>query len=417
MKVAFITLGCKTNIYESEAISQIFRDKGHIVVPSKEMADVYIVNTCTVTSIGAQKSRQALRKAKHKNSDAIVVAMGCLSQTEPEKIREIPEVDIVIGNGNKGGIVNLCEEAYKSKEKIFACTDISKETKYEELALTEGQSRIRANVKIEDGCNNFCTYCIIPYACGRVRSRSIDKIVEEVKLLAKSGYKEVVLTGIHIGSYGRDLADGTSLIDVIEAVCSVEGIARVRLGSIEPVIITEEFVARAKKLKNLCPQFHLALQSGCDETLKRMNRHYTTDEFRKAVKLLRDNIPDTSITTDFMVGFPGETDEEFEKSYEFCREIGFMQMHIFKYSIRKGTKAEKMPDQVPDSVKDARSQRMLDLAEKMKQEFYGKYKGRKMRVLVELCKKGVYHGTTDNYMDIYFKSDENLTGKFTEIFL
>lgn len=409
MRVKFITLGCKTNIYESDALAKLFSERGYEVAKDG-VADVYVINTCTVTGTGAQKSRQAIGRAVRENPDAVVAVMGCLAQTETEKIKELPGVDIVLGSAGKGEIVDLAERAMREKQQIISCRDIMQEDSFEELTLATEQSRIRANVKIEDGCNNYCTYCIIPYARGKVRSRNIDKIEEEVKFLAKNGYLEIVLTGIHIGSYGRDLNNETTLIDVLERVCGVPGIERVRLGSLEPVVITEDFVKRAKKLKNLCPQFHMSLQSGCDETLKRMNRHYTTEEYRKAVKLLRENIPDTAITTDLMVGFPGETEEEFEKSYEFCKEIGFMQMHIFRYSIRKGTRAEKFPNQIPKKIKEERSQRMLALADKMQKEFYGKYKGKTVKVLVEQLKGEEYHCTTANYMDIYIKCADDAVG-------
>ncbi len=416
MRVKFITLGCKTNTYESDAMGKLFADKGYEIA-EEGTADIYVINTCTVTGTGAQKSRQAIGKAIRENSDALIVVTGCLAQTETEKIKEISGVDIVIGNSGKNRIVDLIEEALLNKKQIISCGDIMEETAFEEIANTAVQSRIRANVKIEDGCNNYCTYCIIPYARGKVRSRDINKIEEEVIALAKARYREIVLTGIHIGSYGKDLKEDISLIDVLETVCAVEGIERVRLGSLEPVVITEDFVERAKKLKNLCPHFHMSLQSGCDETLKRMNRHYTAEEYRKAVELLRENIPDTSITTDLMVGFPGETDEEFERSYEFCRSIGFMQMHIFKYSIRKGTRAEKFPDQISKTVKEGRSKKMLAIAEDMKKAFYEKYNGKEAQVLFEVENDGVYHCTTPNYMDIYVKTDGDFSGEIKTVVL
>ena len=297
-----------------------------------------------------------------------------------------------------------------SGKQVCRIENILKVKNFEEIGITEGQSRVRANLKIEDGCDNFCSYCIIPFARGPVRSRKMENIIEEAKALGKSGYGEVVLTGIHIGSYGKDLKNGQGLIDVIEEIHQIEGIERIRLGSLEPVMITEDFVKRARVLPKLCPQFHISLQSGCDETLCRMKRRYTTAEYKNAVELLRKNIADTAITTDLMVGFPGETEEEFEKSYNFCKEIGFSQMHIFQYSVREGTAAEKFPNQVPENVKSLRSQKMLDLAEKMKAEFYKKYIGKTVRVLAEQKKNGMWHGTTANYMDVYFKCDEDISG-------
>ncbi len=411
MTVKFITLGCKTNFYESQAMAELFREKGYEII-EKGRADIYVINTCTVTGTGAQKSRQHIRKAKKENPDAIVAVTGCYSQVEPEEVEKLAEVDVMVGTSGRARIVELVEEAFRGR-RIIEHKDIMKVRDYEELCLTPMQSRIRANVKIEDGCNNFCTYCIIPYARGPVRSRSIEKIVEEVWLLSKNGYAEIVLTGIHIGSYGKDLNDGTGLIDVVEAVCGVEGIKRVRLGSVEPVVITEDFVKRAAKLKNLCPQFHLSLQSGCDATLARMKRRYTAAEFAAAVERLRKYIKDTSITTDVIVGFPGETENEFKESYDFCEKIGFMQMHIFKYSKRKGTVAEKMPRQVPEEIKDERSDLMIALGDEMKKEFYDGYRGVEAEVLVEQkMKNGKYHATTANYMDVYIDSEEDISGTF-----
>lgn len=413
--VKFITLGCKTNMYESDALCELFCKEGFEL--TEGTADVYVINTCTVTGVGAQKSRQAINRAVRENPDGIVVVTGCLAQTEAEKIKNIKGVDVVCGNAKKSGIVSLTKEAMEKKSQIVCLDNIDGETTFDEICPAIRQNRIRANVKIEDGCNNFCSYCIIPYSRGRIRSRSIEKIEEEVKLLASKGYPEIVLTGIHIGSYGRDFKNGPMLIDVVERVCSVQGIKRVRLGSLEPVVITEEFVRRAKKLESLCPHFHMSLQSGCDETLKRMNRHYTSEEFYRSVMLLKNNIPDTAITTDVIVGFPGETDEEFEKSLDFCRKIGFMQMHIFKYSSRPGTRAEKFPNQIPKSIKEERSRRFIVLGEEMKKAYYLRYKNVTATVLPEQQKGDKFHCTTANYMDIYVESDENISGKFQTVIL
>lgn len=408
MTVKFITLGCKTNFYESQAMAELFRQKGYTVT-EEAFADIYVINTCAVTGTGAQKSRQQIGKVRKKNPDAIVAVVGCYVQTEPEFI-EKADVDVLVGNSGKNRIVELVEEAAKGKNVVFR-GDIMKEREFEEVCLTASQSRIRANVKIEDGCDNFCTYCIIPYARGPVRSRDLHKILEEVKMLSENGFIEIVLTGIHIGSYGKDLRNGMGLIDVIEAVCGVPGIKRVRLGSVEPVVITEDFVKRISKLPNLCPQFHLSLQSGCDETLKRMKRRYSTGEYMAAVKLLRESIKDAAITTDLMVGFPGETDEEFLKSYEFCKSVGFMQMHVFKYSIRRGTVAEKMENQVPEKIKEIRSKKMLELAENMKKAFYDSFKGRELEVLAEQrTADGRYHSTAANYMEFFVESDTDIRG-------
>ena len=383
--VKFITLGCKTNIYESESMAELFRESGYeIITDDNAPADVCVVNTCTVTGMGARKSRQQIRRAKRQNPNALIAVTGCFSQTSPEEVRELG-ADIIIGNKGRSKIVELVKAAEQGK-KADIVDNILTEHEYEELPVTHTQSRVRANIKIEDGCN-----------------------------------KEVVLTGIHIGSYGKDLNNGLKLIDVIESVNNVKGIERIRLGSIEPVIITQDFVSRAKNLTKLCPQFHLSLQSGSNATLKRMNRHYTSEEFKKAVELLRENIPDTSITTDLMVGFSGETQDEFLESYEFCKSIGFMQMHIFKYSIREGTAAEKLPDRIRGEIKEDRSRQMIELAENMKEKFYRKYEGKIVSILAEQEKEaGIYHGTTPNHMDVLFNcpshniAGETLKAKLTE---
>lgn len=414
MRVKFITLGCKTNYYESQAMSELFRKKGYEISEDKAPADIYVINTCTVTGTGAQKSRQQIRRAKKENPNAVVAVCGCYAQTEPQKVAALGEVDVIIGTNGKKQIVELCERALSGAKTPFK-NEIEGKPEYEELGITKEQSRIRAVVKIQDGCDNFCTYCIIPYARGRVRSRKPENILDEVRRLAESGYPEIVLTGIHLDSYGKDFGFKTKLIDVIEKISVVPGIKRIRLGSLEPVIIDAEFVERAKKIKNLCPHFHLSLQSGCTETLKRMNRHYTAKDYENAVNLLRENLPDVSLTTDIMVGFPGETDEEFEKSYEFCKNTGFMQMHVFKYSKREGTKAAVMENQVPEKTKEERSEKMLALSKKMQKEFRDKYKGKKMSVLVEEKNSdGIYHGTLANYLDVYIKSETDISNTFVE---
>lgn len=409
--VKFITLGCKTNIYESESMAELFKQNGYEVIGDDNISsDICVINTCTVTGVGAKKSRQQIRKAKKQNPNAIIAVTGCFAQTEPEVVAEIG-ADIIIGNHGRSKIVQLTEAAFQGKKSNLVGNILS-EHEYEELPITRTQSRIRANIKIEDGCNNFCTYCIIPYARGPVRSRDIEKIIEEATALSNNGYKEIVLTGIHIGSYGKDFKNGHSLIDVIEAIHNIDKIERIRLGSIEPVVITKEFVNRAKKLTKLCPQFHLSLQSGCEETLKRMNRHYTASEYKTAVNLLRDNIPNSSISTDLMVGFIGETDNEFLESFEFCKNIGFMQMHIFKYSVRKGTKAEKLSGRVDETIKDERSHKMLILAENMKRDFYEKYSDKTISVLIEQKKEnGFFHATTPNHMDVLIKTTPDMVGR------
>lgn len=407
--VKFITLGCKTNIYESEAMAQLFEDAGFEVV-SKGTADICVVNTCTVTGTGAAKSLKQIRRARRENPNAVLAVTGCLAQTEADRLREAENIDVLIGNKYRSEIVSLCQSALSGK-KTDKVDDILKVREFEELGIVHRQRRIRAEIKIEDGCSNFCSYCKIPYARGPVRSRDIDKIAEEAKVLGQDGYSEIVLTGIHIGSYGKDLTDGTSLIDVMETVDKVSGIPRLRLGSLEPVMITEEFTERASALKSLCPQFHLSLQSGCDKTLSAMRRHYTTDDFRKAVKNLRLAFPDAAITTDLIVGFPGESEADFEASKAFCEEIGFSQMHIFPYSVREGTAAAKLPDRVSDSDKDRRCHIMLKAAAKMKKDFYESYIGRELPVLFEQKKGDMWIGMTENYMEVRMPSEESLKGK------
>ena len=387
----------------------LFEDAGYTITQEKS-ADIFVVNTCTVTGTGAKKSRQQIRRVRRENPEAVLAVTGCLAQTEAEQLKKDLDIDVLLGNKHRNRIVELVEKAVRG-DKTVQIEDILKETAYEELTITKSQSRVRANLKIEDGCNNFCSYCIIPFARGPVRSRPLEKIREEAISLGSEGYGEVVLTGIHIGSYGKDLADGTTLIDVIEAVHQAPGISRIRLGSLEPVTITEDFVRRAKNLPKLCPQFHLSLQSGCDATLKRMRRRYTAEEYRRAVELLRRELPDTAITTDLMVGFPGETQEEFSESYNFCKEIGFSQMHIFPYSIRKGTAAEKFPHQVPESVKADRTHKMLTLAAEMKETFYRSYLGKTIPVLLEQKEGNLWQGTTANYMDILVDVPEGVSGE------
>lgn len=414
MTVKFITLGCKTNIYESEAMAQLFDASGHEVI-TKGNADIYVINTCTVTGTGAAKSLKMIRRARRENPNAVVAVTGCLSQTEPEKIIN-ENADVVIGNKYRDKIVALCEEAAKGT-KICKIEDILKTKDYEELGIVHRQRRIRAEIKIEDGCNNFCSYCKIPYARGPVRSRNIEKIVEEATALINDGYSEIVLTGIHIGSYGKDLKSGLGLIDVMERVNEISGEFRLRLGSLEPVIITTNFTKRAACLEKLCPQFHMSLQSGCDKTLKSMRRNYTTEEFKNAVFKLRQAFKHTAITTDLIVGFPGETDEDFEISKCFCEEIGFSQMHIFPYSVREGTAAEKLDGRVLEKEKNNRAHIMLGVAERLKSDFYENHIGKAMPVLFEQQKGGLWCGFTENYMDVRLKSDKNLKGKTIEVIL
>lgn len=415
MTVKFITLGCKTNIYESEAMAQLFEEAGYDVV-TKGPADVCVVNTCTVTATGASKSLKQIRRARRENPDAVLAVTGCLAQTEAEKLRKEEKIDVLLGNKYRCDIVSLCEAALQGK-KSDKIEDILKVTEFEELGIVHRQRRIRAEIKIEDGCNNFCSYCKIPYARGPVRSRSIENIVKEATALIQDGYAEIVLTGIHIGSYGKDLKGSIGLIDVIEAVDKVCNGARLRLGSLEPVMITKEFTSRAGALKSLCPQFHLSLQSGCDKTLKNMRRRYTAGDFRQAVDNLRKAFPHAAITTDLIVGFPGESLEDFEESKTFCKEIGFSQMHIFPYSTREGTAAALLPNHVSEEEKARRTREMLAVAEELKQSFYEKYVGKTVAVLFEQKKNGLWCGFTENYMDVRLKSEKDLRGQTVDVII
>lgn len=405
MTVKFITLGCKTNIYESSAMAQLFEEKGYEII-NRGNADICVINTCTVTATGASKSLKQIRRARRENPNAVIAVCGCLAQTEAERLKN-EEINVLIGNKYRGEIVGLCEDALSGR-KTEKLIDILKEKDYEELGTIHRQSRVRAEIKIEDGCNNFCSYCKIPYARGPVRSRSIEKIAAEARLLGKKGYKEIVLTGIHIGSYGLDLKDGTSLIDVMEIVDKESGVDRLRLGSLEPVMITEEFTKRAAALKSLCPQFHLSLQSGCDKTLIAMRRRYSTEDFRKAVKNLRTAFKDCAITTDLIVGFPGETEDDFETSHKFCEEMNFAQMHIFPYSVREGTAAAKLSGRVDEAEKTRRAHIMLNVAADMKKAFCEKYIGEKLQVLFEQKKDGLWSGMTRNYIEVRTKTEEDI---------
>jgi len=403
-RVAFLTLGCKVNTYETNAMEKLFKDSGYELVEFKDVADIYIVNTCTVTNMADRKSRQMLHKAKKKNPSAVVVAAGCYVQAAGEAVKEDIAVDLIIGNNKKGNVVAVVEEYMASQGKVLMeyekeafTPEIHKEKKYETLSIDSAGEKTRVSIKIQDGCNQFCSYCIIPFARGRVRSREIEDIFGEVKRLVESGYKEVVLTGIHLSSYGVDLEpwatenpnhdfislEGRPLIKIIEELSKIEGLERIRLGSLEPRIITDSFVSQISKLEKLCPHFHLSLQSGCDETLLRMNRRYTTKEYEDNCKILRKYYEDPAITTDVIVGFPGETEEEFNITKEFLQRVAFAQMHVFKYSVRKGTKAETMENQVPEHVKSERSDIILEVEHALRKEYMESMIGKPQCVLFE----------------------------------
>lgn len=384
-KVALHNLGCKVNAYEVEAMQQLLENAGYETVPFEEGADVYVINTCTVTNIADRKSRQMLHKAKKMNPDAIVVATGCYAQADTEKLKEDTAVDLILGNNQKTQIVEALEEYEKEHAKQVQVIEINHTKEYEELSIASTAEHVRAYIKVQDGCNQFCTYCIIPFARGRVRSRKIEEVLSEVETLAAKGYKEVVLTGIHLSSYGVDFPkeERESLLSLIQAVSRVEGISRIRLGSLEPRIITEEFLEGIVKTGKVCPHFHLSLQSGCNKTLKNMNRRYSAQEYAEKCELIRKFYPAPALTTDVIVGFPQETEEDFEESYEFVKKIHFYETHIFKYSRRHGTKAASMDGQLTEAAKAQRSDRMLELREIRAREYEEAMIGKKMELLLE----------------------------------
>ena len=384
-KVALHNLGCKVNAYEVEAMQQLLENAGYETVPFEEGADVYVINTCTVTNIADRKSRQMLHKAKKMNPDAIVVATGCYAQADTEKLKEDTAVDLILGNNQKTQIVEALEEYEKEHAKQVQVIEINHTKEYEELSISSTAEHVRAYIKVQDGCNQFCTYSIIPFARGRVRSRKIEEVLSEVETLAAKGYKEVVLTGIHLSSYGVDFPkeERESLLSLIQAVSRVEGISRIRLGSLEPRIITEEFLEGIVKTGKVCPHFHLSLQSGCNKTLKNMNRRYSAQEYAEKCELIRKFYPVPALTTDVIVGFPQETEEDFEESYEFVKKIHFYETHIFKYSRRHGTKAASMDGQLTEAAKAQRSDRMLELHEIRAREYEEAMIGKKMELLLE----------------------------------
>lgn len=412
-RVALHNLGCKVNAYETEAMGQLLKDAGYVLVPFDAGADIYIINTCTVTNIADRKSRQMLHRAKKMNPEAVVVAAGCYVQTAGDHIWEDGSVDLVIGNNKKKDLISILED-YDKGRKAEALIDINHTKEYESLFVTEQAEHTRAYVKVQDGCNQFCSYCIIPYARGRVRSRAEKEIRAEAEKLAQGGCREVVLTGIHLSSYGVDM-EGADLLSLIRMVQEIPGIRRIRLGSLEPRIITEEFAKALGEADKLCPHFHLSLQSGCDGVLKRMNRRYTTAEYEKACELLRSVFDDPALTTDVIVGFPGETDEEFCETEAFLKKIAFFQTHIFKYSRRKGTKAADMAGQLREAVKAERSRRLLELNEIFERQYLERQTGRQTEILVEEFVEisGISYqtGHTREYCRAVFVSDTDLTGQ------
>ena len=398
MKVAIYTLGCKVNQYETQAMEQTLRARGHEVVPFSQEADAYVVNTCSVTAVSDQKSRQVIHRVKKQHPDAVVAVCGCYSQTHADDVRALG-VDLLSGTGDRQGFLDLLEEAVVQRRPIEALDRSFDRRIFEVLPAGGMTERTRAMLKVEDGCVNFCTYCIIPYARGPVRSLPLETAVEQTVQLCREGYREIVLTGIEISSWGRDLKTGESLIDLMEAVCRAAGPVRIRLGSLEPRTITEDFCRRASALPNLCPQFHLSLQSGCDETLRRMNRKYDTARYVQSVELLNQYFEYPAITTDLITGFPEETEEEFSKTLSFLERCGFAQMHIFPYSIRPGTPAADMP-QVPKAVKEERAHRAAQVAAGLHRKYLEGCVGRTYPVLFEQPRDGRYFGHAPNYMEV-----------------
>lgn len=421
--VSFYTLGCKVNQYETNAMEQQFIKNNYEIVENTQKADIYVINTCTVTNMAERKSRQMLRRVKEINPSAVLVVCGCYAQVAKNELEQIPEIDIILGINEKNEIVQIVENymekmAEQDKRSQEAeIDDVSKQKEFLDFGDVTYTEKNRAVVKVQDGCNMFCSYCIIPYARGRIRSRKIESVVSEIKKIAKEKIKEVVITGIHVASYGKDFDnENTSkkirLIDLLEAINKIDGIDRIRLSSLEPTIVDEEFATRLSKLDKICDHFHLSLQSGCDETLKRMNRKYTTQIYRDAVATLRKYYPEASFTTDVIVGFPGETDEEFAKTYEFLKEIDFYRLHVFKYSPRRGTVAEKMPNQIDGNKKEERSNKLIELSNSTENKHNQSYIGKTVKVLFEEFEDSFFKGHTTNYMMVKVAGEEEQSDKF-----
>ncbi len=416
-KVAFYTLGCKVNQYETEAMQELFEKRGYQIVECDEFADIYVINTCTVTNLGDRKSRQFIRRAKKINRDSIVAVVGCYSQVASDEVEKMEEVDIILGTTHRDKIVDLCEKVFLDGKKINMVKDVSAYKKFDNLNIVDVKSKTRAYIKIQDGCNQFCSYCIIPYARGPIRSRNLQSIIDEARRLSYAGFKEIILTGIHVASYGKDL-NSISLVDVIEEVAKVDGIERIRLSSIEPTLIDDQFMQRVTRTNKLCDHFHLSLQSGSDEVLKRMNRKYTTLQYKEIVELIRQYMPDAGITTDVIVGFPGETDMEFQQTYDFVKEIGFSRIHIFKYSPRKGTPASKFKNQVHGEIKQYRSDMLIALGDKLMRDFNKRFLGKTLEVLFEENSKDdveFMEGYTTNYIRVKAKADDSIKGKILPV--
>ena len=412
-KVSFYTLGCKVNQYETNAMAQKFKESGYEIVDmNDDISDICIVNTCTVTNMSDRKSRHSLRRVKEKNPSAIIAAVGCYAQVAKNDLENMPEIDIVLGNEEQANIVQYVEKFIENEKKLIEIEDIATKKEFEDMGQITYTEKTRAFIKVQDGCNQFCSYCIIPYARGRVRSRNAESIIKEITQIAQNGIKEVVITGIHVASYGRDFGNENGLIELLEKINEIEGIKRIRLGSLEPKIITEEFMQRLSKLEKICHHFHLSLQSGCDATLKRMNRKYTTSEVKEIIERLRRYYDDVMLTTDIIVGFPGETEEEFETTYQFLKQAKLYKMHVFQYSPRKGTRAAVMPNQIDGNIKEARSKKLIELSNENQKMYNQQLVGKEAEVLFEdkEVEDGItyFRGHTQNYVLVKYKTDENL---------
>ena len=412
-KVSFYTLGCKVNQYETNAMAQKFKESGYEIVDmNDDISDICIVNTCTVTNMSDRKSRHSLRRVKEKNPSAIIAAVGCYAQVAKNDLENMPEIDIVLGNEEKANIVQYVEKFIENEKKLIEIEDIATKKEFEDMGQITYTEKTRAFIKVQDGCNQFCSYCIIPYARGRVRSRNAESIIKEITQIAQNGIKEVVITGIHVASYGRDFGNENGLIELLEKINEIEGIKRIRLGSLEPKIITEEFMQRLSKLEKICHHFHLSLQSGCDATLKRMNRKYTTSEVKEIIERLRRYYDDVMRTTHIIVGFPGETEEEFETTYQFLKQAKLYKMHVFQYSPRKGTRAAVMPNQIDGNIKEARSKKLIELSNENQKMYNQQLVGKEVEVLFEdkEVEDGItyFRGHTQNYVLVKYKTDENL---------
>lgn len=413
-KAAFCTLGCKVNQYETEAMEELFRASGYDIVPFTDASDVYVINTCSVTSMGDSKSRRMIRRARKNNPEAVIAVTGCYAQTAPEEVLAVEGVNLVIGNQGRKDIVTKVE-ALNRYDKINDVYDIMQTKEFEELNITHYEHRTRAFIKIQDGCSQFCSYCIIPYARGPVRSRKEQDIIAEIQELTKNGYTEFILTGIHVAAYGHDL-ECTSLAQLINSIDKLEGVKRIRLSSIEPMTLNRKFIDDISNAKKLCPHFHVALQSGCDATLKRMNRHYTTAQFKDIVEGLREVFHDAAITTDIMTGFPGETDEEFAETERFVKKIDFADAHVFQYSKRKGTPAARRKEQIDPQIKDSRSKRIIEITQKSRNAFLNRHLGQTAEVLFEQrVKDGYFEGKTANYITVQVKTDEDLHRQYRSV--